>query len=170
MKRISRILMLTVLTLFVFTGVAFADEADAAPCSNGYYRWEVKSVTPTRSLVGDTVYSLGDLGRGYSGETLTASVNTLKSSEVTGTINVSINALNAGLGFSINQTFNVSTSKTSKPLYGDGVLATYKLNYTEYEVVQEQIYRIDGYDTVVATKTCYVYKPLGTAQISFEYY
>lgn len=169
MKQRNLILIaFTLCFMMLFSTTAFANE-EITPYADGYYRWEVKSTSYVGDVTGPEQY-IGDLGRGSGSERVYAEVKDSLTAEINGTLEVTKQELTAQLGFSVTQEFSISTGKYSEALNGRGAKAYYKQNYARYKVVQEQIYRIDGYDTVVGTKTIYVDKPLNSAQIRFVYY
>lgn len=174
-RKMIRVVSAMMAMLMLCTGVtAFAAyEEPAQPQDNGYYVWEVESVTDMGECYRGSkqLFAVSGEATRY-GELFSVEYSETLEVEFSGTIEVSNLNLSAALGFSVTQGFSLSESITSAPLEeGQYVKAYYRPMAIKYKVVQKEYYVLhqEHMGSSGRTVTGYVYKPI-LPELSLEYY
>lgn len=171
-RKMIRVVSAMMAMLMLCTGVtAFAAyEEPAQPQDNGYYVWEVESVTDMgRCYRGSkTLFAVSGEATQY-GELFSAEYSETLEVGFSGTISVSNGVLSAELGFNVSESRTFSESITSAPLEeGQYVRAYYRPQANKYKVVQNLYYVLHTSRALEKTVTGYVYEPL-LPELSLEY-
>lgn len=127
------------------------------PNSDGYYYWQIDSKIPIGYTYGS--WSYGDSAWGPS--TLTRSETVTYTNTISGSF-TSKSAIEASFGITIGVTYPDTTSFSLHIPAGEHWIMKYRASYTQYQVIENQYYRIDGYSTKTgAQKISYVNKYTG---------